>query len=260
MKVPLLFIFVLFCCSIFSQSSKSIDSLIKRIDDTTPTDSITIVDSSKWTTRSIQVKVTACLKGDTLLKTIARFNKVSVLRITYYEQWAKSFASARYVKDIDTLTNEVLLEVYGNGFDIYKSTIVKIAVEPEAKRPYDILSFSDYSINIGFALVDRKACKYTFKARLTKVIPMTIRCGQSAEAIVQKFEVISTTFPKYDKQFVLLVQPCPELLEKDFFVAGQVYEVNVATNSGVTFGYFVHNLYQNENLPTFWTREIKRAD
>lgn len=258
MKTPLLFISILFCSPILSQRVKTIDSLIQRIDATSPTDSITVIDSTRFERRPI--KVTGFLKGDTLLKTIIRFNNASIHRITYYKQWAKDYASARYVKDVDTLTNKVLLEVYGNGFDIYGSNIAKIAVEPEEKSPYDILYFSDYHINISFALVDRRARKYTFKARLTKVIPMTVRCGQSAEAIVQKFEVISTTFPNYNKQFVLLIQPCPEFLGMGFFVAGQVYDIEVATNSGVTFGYFVYNLYQNENLPTFWTREIKRPD
>ena len=68
--------------------------------------------------------------------------------------------------------------------------------------------------------------------------------GEISWAIVQKFEVISTTFPGYNKKFVLIIQTCPEFLKKDFSRKGNIYNVDVATNSGVTFGYVVRNYYE----------------
>lgn len=258
MKISLLFISTLFYVSTFSQPVKSIDSLVQIIDATYSTDSITILKSPNVATKPFQV--TAFLKGDTLLKTIARFRNTSRLRFTYYEHIQKDYATPLYVKDVDTLTNEVLIEVYGKDNDHIKSTISKPLDEQETIYPSLVLQNSNFSGEIGFALVDRQAAKYKFRGRLVKAVPLTPGCGIFAWAIVQKFEIISTTFPGYDKKHVLIIQPCPEFLKKDFFRKGNIYDVDVATNSGVTFSYVMHNNYEKDNLPTFWTREIRKSD
>ena len=91
-------------------------------------------------------------------------------------------------------------------------------------------------------------------------MPLPAGCGVFAFGHLQKFEVLSTDFPNYDKKFVLIIQPCPEFLGDNFFKDNKVYEVDVATNSGVTFGYVINNDYKNENLPTFWSRKIVKVD
>jgi hypothetical protein len=237
----------------FGQSIKSIDKLVSEINAKGFTDSITILDSPRVMTRPIQV--IGFLKDDTLVKTIAKFTNSSRLKYSYYH---KQQTTPAYVKDIDSLTNEVLLEVYGKGYDVYKFKIETPLEEQEIKQPYRVLHNSDFSTEIGFALVDRKTAKYKFTGKLVETVPMTPGCGTIAWAIVHKFEVLTTTFPNYDKKFVLLIQTCPEFLKDSFFQAGTIYEIDAATNSGVTFGYSVINNYKKENLPTFWTREIKK--
>jgi len=251
MKQLVISILTFITTTAFSQSVESIDKLVSEIDRTNFTDTITITDSPRVATRPIQV--TAYLNGDTLLKTVARYSTSTRVRISYYD---KQQNTPLYVKDIDSLTKEILVEVYDKNYDVYKSTIIKPLEEQETKQPYRVLHNSDFSTEIGFALVDRQAQKYKFIGKLVETVPMTPGCGTFAWAIVHKFEVLTTTFPSYDKKYVLIIQACPEFLKDEFFKAGSTYEISVATNSGVTFGYSVINNYEKENLPIFWTREI----
>ena len=258
MRHFLIFIFFFLGRAAFAQTVESIDSLKQIIDQTVNFDTISISDTPKTATRPVHVK--AFLKGDTLLKTVANYANSSRLRITYYEQIYQGHATPLYVRDIDSITHQVLLEVYGKDYDVYKSTINKPLEEQEAKQPYTVLQNANFSVQIGFALVDRKADKYSFTGKLVKAVPLTPDCGTIAWAIVQKFVVINTTFPNYSNKYVLIIQTCPEFLKKDFFQKGKTYEISVATNSGVTFSYAVINSYKKEKLPTFWTREIKRTN
>lgn len=253
MRHKLLFILTLLTSTAFSQSVESIENLVSEINKTIFTDTITIVDSPRVATRPI--KVTAFLKGDTLLMSVAKYSNSTRLRYSYYDKQQKT---PLYVKDIDSLTKDVLVEVYGKNYDIFKSTIIKPLEEQDAKQPYRVLHNANFSTEIGFALVDNQAMKYKLTGKLVETVPMTPHCGTIAWAIVHKFEVLTTTIPNYDKTYVLIIQTCPEFLKDSFFQAGTIYEIDVATNSGVTFGYSVINSYENENLPTFWTREIKK--
>lgn len=239
--------------SAFSQNVKSIDRLIYRIDHTKFSDSITILDSTNRTRTLVQI--TGYLSGDTLMKSITRFKQSSRIRLTYYD-----IDLSVYVKEFDSTTNEIFSEVYGSGYTIYKSQVLKPLDKEEKKQPYRLLENSDYSTVIGFAVVDRKAKKYHFKVKLTNAIPLPPGCGIIAYGHLQKFEVLSTDFPSYDKKFVLIIEPCPEFLGDNFFQDDKIYEVDAATNSGVIFGYSHFNNYEKEGLPIFWSRKIVKAN
>jgi hypothetical protein len=201
------------------------------------------------------VLITGYLSGDTILKSITRFKQSTRIRLTYYES-----DRSIYVKDFDSATNEIYSEVYGSGYTIFKSQIFKPLDVEEKKEPYRLLDNSNYSGVLGFAVVDRKAKKYHFKVKLTYAIPLPPGCGTIAFGHLQKFEVLSTNFPNYEKTFVLIIEPCPEFLGDNFFQDDKIYEVDVATNSGVTFGYSYFNNYEKENLPIFWSRKIIKAN
>jgi len=253
MKISFLFILTLLYVSTFSQTIKSIDKLIYRVDHTKFSDSITILDSTNRMRKPVQI--TGYLSGDTLMKSITRFKQSTRIRLTYYEN-----DRSLYVKEFDSTTNELYSEVYGSGYTVYKSHIVNPLGIEEKKEPYILLENSDYSTVIGFAVVDRKAKKYHFKAKLTNALPLPAGCGVFAFGHLQKFEVISTDYPSYDKKHVLIIEPCPEFLGDNFFQDDKIYEVDVATNSGVTFGYSYFNNYEKENLPIFWSRKIIKAN
>lgn len=253
MKISFLIISPLLYVSAFSQIGKPVDDLIYRVDRTNFSDSITILDSTNRTRMLVQV--TGYLSGDTLMKSIARFKQSSRIRLTYYYN-----DQSVYVKEFDSTNNEIFSEVYGMGYNVYKSKVIKPLDVEEKKEPYKLLENSDYSTVIGFAVVDRKAKKYHFKAKLINALPLPAGCGYFAFGHLQKFEVLATDYPSYDKKYVLIIQPCPEFLGDKFFQDGKIYEVDVATNSGVTFGYVINNDYKTEDLPTFWSRNIVKTN
>jgi len=240
----------------FTQTIESIDSLKKQIDNTCFSDTVLILDtiSSKE-----PIQVTAFLKGDTLLKTIVKYKDTPRIRLSYYQCVYENRFSPVYVQDIDSLTNEIFLEVYGNHYQILKSNIIKPLSEQEKKFPQRILNFSDYQAAIvAFELVDRKASKYKLTGKLVEALPLTPHCGIFAFAIVQKFEIISTTYPDSNQKFILLIQPCPEFLGKNFFNTGEIYDMDIATNSG-NIDYIYTNDYEEEKLSILWIREIKKT-
>lgn len=254
MKQKFLLILTLLTSTAFSQSVANIDNLVYEIEKTIFSDTIMVLNSPRVDTKPI--RVIAFLKDDILLKTIAVYSNSSRLRFTYYD---KQENTPVYVKDIDSLTRDILLEVYGKNYDVYKSLITKPLDKQESKEPYRVLQNADFSTEIDFALIDNQAKKYKLTGKLVETVQMPPDCGNIAWAIVHKFEVLNTTIPSYEKKYVLIIQPCPEFLKDNFFQAGQIYEIDIATNSGVTFDFSVINNYEKENLPTFWTREIKNS-
>lgn len=254
MRQKFLIILTFLTYTAFSQSVESIDDLVYEIEKTIFSDTITVLDSPRVDIKPI--KVIAFLKDDILLKTIATYSNSTRLRFTYYD---KQENTPVYVKDIDSLTKDILLEVYGKNNDVYKSIIIKPLDKQEHVQPYLVLQNANFSTEIGFALVDNQANKYKLRGKLVEIVQMPPDCGNIAWAIVHKFEALNTTIPSYDKKYVLIIQPCPEFLKDNFFQAGEVYEIEIATNSGVTFDFSVINNYEKENLPTFWTREIKNS-
>ena len=144
--------------------------------------------------------------------------------------------------------------------DLLKFKINKPLSGEEKVEPYGILSNSDYSTSVGFAMVDRKAKKYHFKVKLINAIPLPPNCGTIAFGHLQKFEVLSTDFKNYNKKFVLIIECCPEFLGETFFQNDKIYEIDVATNSGVTFSYSYFNNYEKEDLPIFWSRKIFKSN
>lgn len=253
MKISFLIILTLLYVPAFSQTSQAADELIYRVDRTKFSDSITLLDSANKLRRFVEI--TGYFSGDTLMKSIARFKQSSRIRLTYYYN-----DRSVYAKDFDSTNNEIFSEVYGMGYSDYKSQVLKPLDEEEKKDPHILLEHSDYSTVIGFAVVDRKAKKYHFRAKLINALPLPADCGYFAFGHLQKFEVLVTNYAGYDKKYVLIIQPCPEFLGKKFFEDGKTYEVDVATNSGVTFGYIVNHNYETENLPTFWSRKIVKID
>jgi hypothetical protein len=264
MKIYLILILPLSSLSAICQTVESIDSFINQVCQTQFTDSVTMDFRSADTTHPFQV--TSYFKNDTLLMTVGRFKNSSRLRFTYYEFVNEQYANVLCVRDIDSSKNKIILEVYGREGIGIPSNILKITTaEPleinsaVLEYPSRLLDYSNYSIRAMFALINRKATEYHFKGILKEEVPFPPPCGRVAFAIAQKFEVISTNFPNYKRKFVIIIKACPEGLKK-FFVKGKTYDLDVLTNSGVTFSYSIDNKYQKDDLPIFWAKEIKILD
>lgn len=253
MKAHLLIISFFSISSIFSQTISSIDEHIQNVEQIKFTDSITILKFRSQSNHSL--RITGYFLGDSLLKSYARFTNSSRIRITYYKK-----DNIVYAKDFDSVTNIIYAEAYGPGYTVLKSKMDNRFDNEDKSEPYQFLINSDFSTELGFANVGNKAKKYVFKVKLVNPVVSTPHCGFIAFAVVLKFQVLLTNYPNYNQQYVLLIQPCPEFLKQGFFEAGRVYDLDVATNSGVTFGFTLVNNFEKEKLPTFWIREIKKVN
>ena len=254
MKHAIIFIFLIVTLQSYGQTLAAIDSSRNVIDDFIFTDSI-IIGKSNEASKDDR-RVVAFLRGDTLFKTIATYANSSKQIVTYYEQSWHGYSQPVYISSVDRNNAQVLLEIYVKDADILQLNIYD--ANTDSINFNQFLRNFDFSTDVSFSLVDRRSKKYMFTGKLVKAVSHTPGCGITAWAIVQKFQVLSTTFPNYDKKYVLIIQTCPECVGKKFFKKGKIYEINVATNIGVSFNHTVINSYDSERLPTYWTRKIKR--
>src|SRR4051812_14558027 len=67
-------------------------------------------------------------------------------------------------------------------------------------------------------------------------------------AVMQKFEVLYTTYPRYKSKFVLIIQPCPEEGGENYFLTNSIYNMIVTINPP-HYGFFIQNFYGKEKLP-----------
>ena len=260
MKISLSILFFFVYSSVFSQTINNIDTLVQQIEKARYTDSIIIIHNPQNSKYPCQI--TGFFFGDTLMKTIALFKTSQRKRVTYYNCTNDLMTDRpRFVTEYDSVENIQLSKVCGfdNYIDNYTvlSSYIKNPLDSVYfKYPSRLMTDADYSIEMALAVIDKKAKKYHFKVRLTKALPLPPGCGIIAFALLQKFEVLSTNFPNYNKKFVLLIEPCPEFLGNGFFQTGKIYEVDVATNSGTPSGFSYSNDYKKEQLPIFWNRKI----
>jgi len=78
-----------------------------------------------------------------------------------------------------------------------KSTLLLISL---------IMSLAAHSAKLNTRVRDTL---YEFTALLVEATPIDAACSYaSGFAVIQKFEVLHTTYPK--KKFELIIQPCPE--------------------------------------------------
>ena len=122
MKIALIFIMTFFYVGAFSQNVESIENLIQKINSIQFKDSIIIYDTSGIPNRPIQI--VGYLTDDSLLKSVARFKNSNRLRFTYYNN--NFYPVAVYAKDVDSISGEVFSEIYGDGYNVYKTNIKAI--------------------------------------------------------------------------------------------------------------------------------------
>jgi hypothetical protein len=94
----------------------------------------------------------------------------------------------------------------------------------------------------------------TLKAQLKLVkVELTPGCGTVAFTTAQKFEMLWNRQSFLPKKYVIVLQQCPELLGKNFFVKGRIYET-VLTKAADDAG--AMNSHRHEKLPTYWCNKI----
>lgn len=97
---------------------------------------------------------------------------------------------------------------------------------------------------------------FLLTARLTKAEALPAHCGIFAWAVAQKFEIAKSEIPGINSGYVIIIEPCPEFLGKDFFKPNKLYTVSVGKYNDASFDYIVVGVSEKK-LPVFWSREIK---
>src|SRR3954468_15609765 len=104
-----------------------------------------------------------------------------------------------------------------------------------------------FRANDNHVAVIGKDTLFEFTARLVEATPIEAACNDAfGFAVIQKFEVLHTTYPHYKKKFVLIIQPCPEEGGNGYFVANRIYKMSVATTKPAG-AFIVQNLYSGEH-------------
>lgn len=101
---------------------------------------------------------------------------------------------------------------------------------------------------------------YTVKAKLLRSEPLPAHCGYVAWALAQKFEIIESNIPEISKGIILIIEPCPEFQGKNFFTQNTTYNIIIEKDNDAPFSYVVINNFEKNKIPTFWSRDIKKAE
>lgn len=97
----------------------------------------------------------------------------------------------------------------------------------------------------------------TLKTQLKLVkVELTPHCGVIAWTAAQKFELLQNGQSLFPRQYIIVLQRCPEFLGKKFFVTNRIYNaiLSKAENDNGAI-----NSHRHEGLPTYWCTQIKPA-
>jgi len=94
---------------------------------------------------------------------------------------------------------------------------------------------------------------HQFIARLYEGYNSSLYCGGIVTAYAYKFKVIETDIRDLKDKWIVVIQPCPDMLGNGFFKTGRIYRILTGEKN---MDYIISNKYENETLPTFWSKEI----
>lgn len=100
----------------------------------------------------------------------------------------------------------------------------------------------------------------SLKAKLISSITNSPGCGVYAWAVAQKYEVLESNNYLNPKSIIIVLQPCPELLGKNFLKNGNVYSLLLSKENLDPFSYLVVNPFKKKKFPIMWCREIILAE
>jgi hypothetical protein len=98
---------------------------------------------------------------------------------------------------------------------------------------------------------------YIFNVKLENKPVLSPDCGIIAWATAIKYKVLNTDYPNFKGDYILILEPCPELKGKFFFSKGMFYKIKASKNSSANFGYSIINNYKKEKLPILWSRSTE---
>ena len=94
---------------------------------------------------------------------------------------------------------------------------------------------------------------HQFVVRLYKGFNSPLYCGVISIAFGYKFKVIESDIQNLKDRWIVIIEPCPEMLGDNFFETDKIYRIKCIKGKKAVDT--VNNKYEKENLPTFWAEE-----
>jgi hypothetical protein len=253
MKQIAILILIILTQKSFGQKSNELERYITAIDKMVYTDSIYLSDSLNGQ----RVNIIGFEKNDTIYKVELNYPDLNRKRIVYYKKDVNFLNNVCYVREIDSKTSKLYIDVKSWDNNIIKSFTKNVLNKDERKDIKRILDNSDLTTLFEFKKIDDKADKFHLKCSLVEKVALPADCGYFAFAAAFKFKIIETDY-KTKEQFLIILIQCPREKGEEFYEPGSIYKIMIATNSGVTFDWVTINGYESEKLPTFWARQIEK--
>ena len=96
-----------------------------------------------------------------------------------------------------------------------------------------------------------------FIGRLTEVPDLSVKCGDTAIAVVFRFFVVEVVEGRYPHPEILITIPCPDQNDEGIFVAGNTYRVEAAATYADADFYVVEDAYGASDLPRYWGLNVE---
>ena len=252
-RILIIFIGFILIQKAFGQEINYLQQYILKIDTAKNYNKVYLSD----TINKEKVNIVGFEKNDTLYKVELNFPNTNRKRIIYFRRGNYRFENVCLVKESNIQTNEIYINIEIWDNKIIKS-YTKDVIDAKEKNDieYIIKHYSYLEADLLFKSIDNRAEKYFLKGYLLEKLELPAGCGIFAFATAYKFRIIETDFKTRKKYIIVLIQ-CPREKGENFYKKGAIYQINLATNSGVPFEWSIYNKYEKQNLPTFWARQIE---
>ena len=96
-----------------------------------------------------------------------------------------------------------------------------------------------------------------FIGKLAKVPDLSVKCGDTAIAIVFRFFVVKIIEGRYLHPEILVTIPCPDQNYEGIFVADNLYRVEATTTYADADFYVLEDEYAASDLPRYWGLNVE---
>jgi hypothetical protein len=91
-----------------------------------------------------------------------------------------------------------------------------------------------------------------FTGKLAEVPDLSVKCGDTAIAVVFRFFVAEIVEGRYPHPEILVAIPCPDQNDEGIFVADNMYRVEATATYADADFYVLEDEYAASDLPRYW--------
>jgi len=97
----------------------------------------------------------------------------------------------------------------------------------------------------------------TFIGKLAEVPDLSVKCGDTAIAVVFRFFVVEIIEGRYPNSEILITIPCPDQNDEGIFVADNMYRVAATATYADADFYVLEDEYAASDLPRYWGLNVE---